>query len=103
MVEALVPNAARELQPGLFATARIQLPAGAPTPFVPVSAVRTESGVSQVFVIANERAEQRFVQLGREVGGQFEIVRGLRAGERVAVRPPAALVDGSAVTEQRGL
>jgi RND family efflux transporter MFP subunit len=103
VVEALVPNGARELQPGLFATARIQLPAGAPTPFVPVSAVRTESGVSQVFVIRNERAEQRFVQLGREVKGQFEIVRGLQAGERVAVRPPAALIDGSAVAEQRGL
>jgi hypothetical protein len=54
-------------------------------------------------VIRNERAEQRFVQLGREVKGQFEIVRGLQAGERVAVRPPAALIDGSAVAEQRGL
>jgi RND family efflux transporter MFP subunit len=103
VVEALVPNGARELQPGLFATARIQLPAGAPTPFVPVSAVRTEGGVSQVFVIKNERAEQRFVQLGREFKGQFEIVRGLQAGERVAVGPPAALIDGSTVTEQRGL
>jgi RND family efflux transporter MFP subunit len=103
VVEALVPNGARELQPGLFATARIQLPAGAPTPFVPVSAVRTERGVSQVFVIRNERAEQRFVQLGREVKGQFEIVRGLQADERVAVRPPAALIDGSTVTEQRAL
>jgi hypothetical protein len=68
-----------------------------------VSAVRTERGVSQVFVIRNERAEQRFVQLGREVKGQFEIVRGLQAGERVAVRPPAALIDGSAVAEQRAL
>jgi RND family efflux transporter MFP subunit len=103
VVEALVPNGARELQPGLFAAARIHLPAGAPTPFVPVSAVRTDGGVSQVFVIKNDRAEQRFVQLGREVTGQFEIVRGLQAGERVAVRPPAALIDGSAVTEQRGL
>ncbi|MGH7347553.1 MAG: efflux RND transporter periplasmic adaptor subunit, partial [Candidatus Rokuibacteriota bacterium] len=94
VVEALVPNGAHELQPGLFATARIQLPAAAPTPFVPVSAVRTEAGVSQVFVIKGDRAEQRFVQLGREVDGQYEIVRGLQVGERVAVRPPAGLADG---------
>ena len=103
VVEALVPNAARELQPGLFATARIQLPGTSPMPYVPASAVRTEAGVSQVFVIDKDRAEQRFVQLGREVDGQFEIVRGLRAGERVANRPPAGLIDGSAVMDQRGL
>jgi hypothetical protein len=72
-------------------------------PFVPVSAVRTEAGVSQVFVIKSDRAEQRFVQLGREVAGQYEIVRGLQVGERVAVRPPAGLADGSAVTEQKAL
>jgi RND family efflux transporter MFP subunit len=103
VVEALVPNRAHELQPGLFATARIQLPAASPMPFVPVSAVRTEAGVSQVFVIKSDRAEQRFVQLGREVAGQYEIVRGLQVGERVAVRPPAGLADGSAVTEQKAL
>jgi RND family efflux transporter MFP subunit len=102
VVEALVGNAAHELQPGLFATARIQLPAASPMPFVPASAVRTESGVSQVFVIRDERAEQRFVQLGREVDGQLEIVRGLQVGERVAVRPPAGLHDGGAVTERKG-
>ena len=92
---------AHELQPGLFATARIELPAASPMPFVPASAVRTEAGVSQVFVITSDRAEQRFVQLGREADGQYEIVRGLDVGERVAVRPPDRLADGSAVIEQR--
>jgi RND family efflux transporter MFP subunit len=102
VVEALVPNASGALQPGLFATARIELPAGAPTPFVPASAVQTDAGLSRVFVVTSERAEQRFVQLGREVNGQVEIVRGLRVGERVATNPPEGLTDGSAVRDQGG-
>ena len=102
VVEALVPNASGALHPGLFATARIELPAGSPTPFVPVSAVQTEAGVSRVFVIRNELAEQRFVQLGREVNGHIEIVRGLKAGERVATNPPESLIDGSPVRDQGG-
>ena len=72
-------------------------------PYVPATAVHTEAGVSQVFVIRNDRAEQRFVQVGREAGGRVEVLRGLQAGERVVVRPPAGLADGSVVTEQRGL
>jgi RND family efflux transporter MFP subunit len=100
VVEALVPNGAGALQPGLFATARIELPAGSPTPFVPASAVRTETGVSRIFVIKNERAEQRFVQLGREVNGHLEIVRGLEPGERVTTSTLESLADGSAVRDQ---
>jgi RND family efflux transporter MFP subunit len=103
VVEALVPNAAHTLQPGLFATARIELPAADPMPYVPASAVHTEAGVSQVFVVRNDRAEQRFVQVGREADGRVEILRGLKAGERVVVRPPAGLADGSVVMEQRGI
>ncbi len=102
IVEALVPNARGLLQPGLFATARVELPAGPPTPFVPGSAVQTEAGISRLFVIRNSHAEQRFVQLGRQVNGQVEILRGLEAGERVAAPLPAALVDGAPVAEAGG-
>jgi membrane fusion protein (multidrug efflux system) len=102
MVEALVPNTGAALQPGLFATARIELPIGSPTPFVPASAVQTDAGVSRVFVVKNERAEQRFVQLGREMSGQIEVLRGLKPDERVVTTPPDTLVDGSVVREQVG-
>ncbi len=100
VVEALVPNARAALQPGLFATARIELPAGAPTPFVPASAVQTEAGVSRLFVLKGDRAEQRFVQLGRRVDAHVEILRGLQAGERVATAPPAELADGMPVADR---
>jgi RND family efflux transporter MFP subunit len=102
VVEALVPNAKGLLQPGLFATARIELPAGPPTSFVPASAVQTEAGVSRLFVIKDARAELRFVQIGRQVDGRLEILRGLQPGERVAATIPMGLADGAPVTDQGG-
>ena len=100
VVEAVVPNRRGELQPGLFATARIELPAGAPMPMAPASAVRTEAGVSRLFVVANGRAELRFVQLGRAVDGQVEVLRGLKAGERVVTSAPTTLGDGVPVADR---
>ncbi len=100
VVEAMVPNRRGELQPGLFATARIELPAGPPMPMAPAGAVRTEAGVSRLFVAAGGRAELRFVQLGRAVDGQVEVLRGLAAGERVVTSAPATLADGAPVTDR---
>ncbi len=100
VVEALVPNASGALQPGLFATARIELPASRPAAFVPASAVRTEAGVSRLFVVANDRAELRFVQLGREANGLVEVLRGVKPGERVATGGLDQLADGAPVTAE---
>ena len=99
VVEAVVRNPGGELAPGLFATARIELPSARPSVVVPAAAVRTEAGVSTAFVVKNDRAELRLVQLGREVaGGNVEIVRGIDKGERVVARAVERLGDGSIVT-----
>jgi multidrug efflux system membrane fusion protein len=102
VVEAVVPNADARLQPGLFASARIELPAATKTPVVPGAAVRTEAGVSRVYVVAGGRAELRFVQLGRRAGSAVEVLRGLRAGERVAVGDLDRLADGVPVQDRQG-
>lgn len=100
VVEALVPNKDGRLSPGLFATARIELPSARPSVLVPITAVRTEAGVSTAFVVKNERAELRLVQLGRELpDGLVEIQRGIVAGEKVVAKPVEKLNDGSIVTE----
>jgi membrane fusion protein (multidrug efflux system) len=99
VVEALVPNGDGRLSPGLFATARIELPAARPSIVVPMTAVRTEAGVSSAFIVKNDRAELRLVQLGRELpGGLVEIQRGIVAGERVIAKPVPQIGDGSHVT-----
>jgi RND family efflux transporter MFP subunit len=99
VAEALVPNGARALQPGLFATARVELPASSASVMVPVAAVRTEAGVSRLFVTRGDRLELRLVQVGTEVDGWVEVVRGVRAAERVVSPQPDGLADGGPVVE----
>ncbi len=98
MVEALVPNPEGRLQPGLFATARIELPAGKPSVLVPTAAVRTEAGVSKLWVVKQDRAEMRLVQLGREVADRVEALRGVAAGEQVLAAYSDSLQDGALVS-----
>jgi multidrug efflux pump subunit AcrA (membrane-fusion protein) len=95
----VLPNAKAVLQPGLFASARIELPASTPTPVVPAAAVRTEAGVARLYVVAGGRAELRFVQLGSQVEGVAEVLRGVKAGERVAVSEVDRLADGALVSD----
>jgi membrane fusion protein (multidrug efflux system) len=99
VVEALVQNSNSMLQPGLFATARIELPASRRSILVPTSAVRTEVGVSRLFVAKDSRAEQRIVQIGREIDKLVEIVSGVGAGERVVAQATDRLADGAPITE----
>ncbi len=97
-VEALVPNPAGELKPGLFATARIEQPARTPGVLVPGAAVHTASGTSRVFVINGDHVEERIVTTGQPVGDLIEITKGLKAGERVATKNVAQLTDGAKVS-----
>ena len=60
---------------------------------VPADAVRGDA----VFVYANGRVERRSVTPGQAAGADREIVKGLRAAERVVVAPPPSLKDGAAV------
>jgi len=102
VVEALVPNRDGRLSPGLFATARIELPSARPSVVLPMSAIRTEAGVSSAFVVKNERAELRLVQLGRELpDGLVEIQRGIVTGETVIARPVPQVTDGSVVEQTK--
>ncbi|HSB73325.1 MAG TPA: efflux RND transporter periplasmic adaptor subunit [Candidatus Methylomirabilis sp.] len=102
VVEAIVPNGKGVLQPGLFATAHIELPAARPSVMIPTAAVRNEGGVSKLFVAKGERAEVRIVHLGREVGGRVEVLRGLAPGDRVVDRPTETLADGGLIATQEG-
>jgi len=101
VVEAIVPNGNGMLQPGLFATARIELPASRRTLVVPSAAVWNDAGVPKLYVAKGDRAELRIVQLGRELGDVVEVVRGLSTGERVVAKTTPGLNDGTAIAEAR--
>ena len=97
-LEAIVPNENGRLKPGFFATAQIEEAEKRPGILVPASAVRTTAGTARVFVIANDRAEERIVMIGQAVGEHVEIVSGVKNGERVATSGVDQLVDGIPVT-----
>lgn len=99
VVEAVVPNPAAALKPGLFATALIEEAAQTPGVLVPASALRTLNGTSRVFVIAGTRVEERIVTVGQQVGDRVEITTGVKAGDVVATSSVNQLVDGTTVAK----
>ena len=87
------------MKPGQFATVRILQSRAQPAVLVPSRAVRTESGVSRVFVVKDGRAQERLVQLGQTEGDLVEIKSGVAAGEVVATSNIEQLGDGMAVKQ----
>src|SRR5690606_38659906 len=62
-VEALVPNPDRLLRPGLFARARLETGGTEEVAVVPNAAVQTAAGVSRIFVVRDERIEERVISI----------------------------------------
>jgi len=75
IVHVGLPNPDAALRAGMFATGRITLAAGAPTPTLPMSAVRSEAGQSYVWTIEAGKLVRRIVVTGRrdEANGRIEI------------------------------
>jgi multidrug efflux pump subunit AcrA (membrane-fusion protein) len=64
---------------------------------VPAAAVHVTSGTSRVFVVSGDHVDERIITTGQPVGDQIEITKGLKAGERVATKNVAQLVDGAKI------
>ena len=98
-VEAEVENSSGALKPGQFATVRILQSRAQPAILVPARAVRTEAGVSRVFVIKDGHAQARLVQLGQAEGDLVQIKNGIAGDEQVATSNIEQLSDGMAVRQ----
>lgn len=98
-VEAEIENGSGVLKPGQFASVRILQSRAEPAVLVPARAVRTESGVSRVFVIKDGHAQQRLVQLGQSESDLIEVKGGVAADEQVATSNVDQLSDGIAVRQ----
>lgn len=98
-VEAEVENGSGVLKPGQFASVRILQQRAEPAVLVPARAVRTESGVSRIFVIKDGHAQQRLVQLGQSESDLVEVKGGVAADEQVATSNVDQLSDGVAVKQ----
>ena len=95
-VEVEFSNGDFMLRPGMFATARVTLPAGEQGLFVPVSSVLTDTTTasSQVFVIDGGKARAKVVRMGETENGQVRILGGTTAGAVVATSNLKDLYDG---------
>ena len=96
-VEAIVPNGDNALKPGMFVSAEVELPSTAPALVVPADAVQTVAGLSHVFVIHGDKAEERLITPGVTIGARTEVLQGLAAGDVIAVTGVSSLTDGGLV------
>jgi membrane fusion protein, heavy metal efflux system len=83
-----VANPGRRLKPEMFASVELVLASDTPPVLaVPEGAVQEVGGKKMVFVaVGDTEFEPRPVELGRSAGGMLEVVSGLKAGERYAVK-----------------
>jgi RND family efflux transporter MFP subunit len=98
-VRVMLPDTADAPQPGV--TAKVVFPIAGDTGLVrlPAAAVVQRGELSAVYVLATgNRLVLRQVRLGRRIGDEFEIVAGIKAGEKIALDPVAA---GQALAVQR--
>jgi membrane fusion protein (multidrug efflux system) len=96
VIEAIVPNADRKLKPGMFAVASIPI-LEKTLPSVPQAALVKKPTDARVFVVANNRIEERIVQPGAEKDGRVAVLVGVKPGEKVVVSPGADVRDGATV------
>jgi len=82
---------------GMFGRVRI-VTGGQEQLTIPAASVRSRDGLSFAFVIADRGSVTlRLVTTGTARNGRVVVLSGLREGERVVVRPPSGLQDGSKV------
>jgi RND family efflux transporter MFP subunit len=100
IVEARIENGNDALRSGMFATVRINKEGGTTSVFVPKTAVFSDQTTQsfRVFVIQDNVARLKVVQLGVEEGDTYQIISGVNADESVATSNLGQLYEGAKVT-----
>jgi multidrug efflux pump subunit AcrA (membrane-fusion protein) len=95
VVKVAVPGS-NALRTGMFA--RVSFSGGTRRALsVPADAILQRGQLDAVFVVTDDKARYRVVEVGRQAGDFVEVRAGLAAGERVVRSVPASLVDGATV------
>jgi len=97
-VELRLPNPDHRIPAGMVGQVSLQVPRAAPAVIVPLSAISGPAGRSRVARVgADSTLEFRPVLLGRDLGGEVEVLDGLSVGDRVVLSPNALLQPGTRV------
>lgn len=84
--------------PGAFARARVLLDRREGALSLPLSAVFQVDGRSQVFVVAEGKAERREVKLGLEGSERVEVLAGVKAADAVIAEGNSGITEGMPIT-----
>jgi multidrug efflux system membrane fusion protein len=98
-LRARFDNKKRVLWPGQLATITLALPAHETSVVVPSSSVSEGPQGAYVYVIVNDAAEQRVVQVHR-IAGELTLATGVRVGERIVIDGQSRLTPNARVIEQ---
>jgi len=97
-VEIHVPNAKNVLLPGMYAQVRFQCPAKIRPPIVPATTLQTRADGSFMYTVDDQNnVHMHKVEIGRDLGGQFEVASGITIGDKVIVSPMDFLREGMQV------
>jgi RND family efflux transporter MFP subunit len=97
-IKLTLDRADRRVLAGMFATVKLVTESRKNVLVVPRSAVVLGSGDTYVFVInQRDRVERRIVELGLEGEDSFEVLKGLKTGERVVTEGKNSVQEGLAV------
>lgn len=98
----VLPNADLALAPGMYGSATIAVPMGRQL-VIPASGVLQSGTQALAFVdLGGGRFDPRPVQLGPQVGEQFIVRGGLRAGERIATSADFLIASQAQLAEAAG-
>jgi len=105
--QATIINTGRQLRPGMYAVAEVELPLMKGVVVVPKTAITYSLYGDSVFVVVEEKAEDGSavlkvkrtpVKLGFEHDQEVVVASGVAAGDQVVVAGQLKLQDGAAVT-----
>ncbi|MGA9526126.1 MAG: efflux RND transporter periplasmic adaptor subunit [Myxococcaceae bacterium] len=96
IIDAIAPNADGALKPGMFASVRL-VTGEEQLPTVPVEAIKVDGMVRRMFLAREGQAHELVVRTGTRRDGRIAVLEPLQDGDKVVVRPPPGLRDGSRI------
>jgi membrane fusion protein (multidrug efflux system) len=96
-VKASVPNPQRQLQAGMFIEARLSTQVRPDAVVVPEDAITQIQGGAFIWLVVDNKATRRRVELGVRTPGYVEIRSGLQAGDQVVVGGLDRVIEGAPV------
>jgi membrane fusion protein (multidrug efflux system) len=99
VVEASAPNADGALKPGMFASVLLQT-GEEEQPTVPRDAIKGDGTTKRMFLARAGLAYEMVVRTGVEKDGRIAVIEPLPKGEKVILKPPPGLRDGSQIVVQ---